>query len=220
MRTFSQYLKESPAARTIIMSFGRCNPPHRGHKGLFDTLVSEAQARHAESVMFVNPKQSVPKNPLHIDDKIKFIHAMQPKLTVKYDATVKDPEDIMAKYAQKGYKHLVIVEGEDRKQHMHELIDPLIKSGHLGFESWEFVSAMSRTSTAAWSATQQRDAAAKNDFKAFYTEGLPPGYPERLAKEMFDKTRKGMGIHEGEEDWSAGKLDEDDSEWSSGHADD
>jgi len=217
MKTFSQFITESQS-ETIVLSFGRFNPPHRGHKLLFDTMVHTAQKNHCESILYINPKQSVPKNPLSVTDKAKYIKAMSPRLDVKWDTAVKDPEEIMEKVSAK-YKHLILVEGEDRRADMHRLIDPLIKNGTLKFDTWAFVSSGDRQGDTQWSATQQREAATNNDFNAFLHKGLPNGFPERLAREMFDKTRHGMGIHEGEYELCGVMVAEDDSDWSAGKFD-
>jgi hypothetical protein len=181
----------------VVLSFGRFNPPHRGHKLLLDKMVETAkQTPGAQAVLFVNPKQNNEKDPLLVGDKIKYLKAMQPGLSVesKPKEQIPDPQDVIKLYSDRGYKHLTLVEGGDREKWFHDLIDPRMNDGTLKFKDWKFVSAGDRASDEMWSATQQRDAVRKGDYKGFRS-GLPKEFPEKLAREMYDKV--GMSLAKG-----------------------
>lgn len=205
-----QFTERKPGHNTIVMSFGRFNPPHRGHKLLLDKLAETAKAHGGDPVLFVNPKQNDQKDPLNVQDKAKYVQMLNPEVQVhwKPKSEVPDPEDIIKLYSEQGYKHLVLVEGGDREKWFHDLIQPRMESGELKFKDWKFVSAGDRDTEQAWSATQQRDAAKKGDYTAF-RQGLPKDFSEEHAREMFQKVREGMklaaAVDEEEEDtWPDG----------------
>lgn len=178
--------------KTIVLSFGRFNPPHRGHKLLTDLLVSTAQRLGADHALYLKGRTG-PKDPLSIEDRRHFLSLLTPGLRVLFDPRLPDPPDIFQSYSDAGYTSLVLVLGGDRQEKLTNDINTEVKAGRLHFTSIKLLSAGDRSGTDMWSATQQRDAAAANDYPAFRA-GLPPNYPEREALSMFAKVRHGMGL--------------------------
>jgi hypothetical protein len=206
MLSFREFVE--PKKKTIVISFGRFNPPHRGHVLLFNKMKDEARKRHGDAVLYVNFKQSVPKNPLDPDEKIKYIKMMAPGLDVKYNRSMPDPPDVLKSYSDKGYTDLVVVLGGDRTDKFVNEIKAAIADGTYKYRNFDVVSAGDRGATEMWSATQQRDAVVSDDFRAFQ-KGLPPNFPEKAARKMFDEVKAGLGIHEDDFD----QLEESDDDW-------
>jgi len=178
--------------KTIVLSFGRFNPPHRGHKLLTDLLVSTAQRLGADHALYLKGRTG-PKDPLSIEDRRHFLSLLTPGLRVLFDPRLPDPPDIFQSYSDTGYTSLVLVLGGDRQEKLTNDINTEVKAGRLHFTSIKLLSAGDRSGAEMWSATQQRDAAAANDYPAFRA-GLPPTYPEREALSLFAKVRRGMGL--------------------------
>jgi hypothetical protein len=175
---------------TIVLSFGRFNPPHRGHKLLTDLLVATAQRRHGDAALWVKGRVG-PKDPLSVPDKARFLKMLTPGLVVRQDPALPDPADVIQSYADMGYRHLVLVLGGDRTDKLTQDVRAEMAAGRLSFDTFDVLSAGDRSGSEMWSATEQRAAAAANDFDAF-AAGLPAHFP--AAREMFDKVRKGLGL--------------------------
>jgi hypothetical protein len=196
MHTFRQYLTERAknGKDTIVLSFGRFNPPHRGHKLLTDLLVKTAEQEHGDNALYVKGRQG-PKDPLLVDDKIKYLEMFTPGLHVYFDARYPDPPDVVKHYSDLGYERLVLVVGGDRVDKLTNDIQNSMASGRYGFKDFRIVSAGDRAGAEMWSGTQQRELAQADDFTDF-RKNLPPNFPESAAREMFAKVRKGLELSE------------------------
>lgn len=173
--------------KTIVLSFGRFNPPHRGHKLLTDMLVSTAQRLGVDHALYLKGRIG-PNDPLSIEDRRYFLSLLTPGLHVLFDSRLPDPPDIFQFYSDAGYTSLVLVLGGDRQEKLTNDLNHAVATGRLGFTSLKVLSAGDRSGTEMWSATQQRQAAADNDYPTFRA-GLPPSYPEQAARSMFTKVR-------------------------------
>ncbi len=58
------------------MIFGRFNPPTTGHKLLVDKSFRLAKKLGAEHAIFTSKTNDAKKNPLSVNDKIKYIHEL------------------------------------------------------------------------------------------------------------------------------------------------
>ena len=65
--------------KKIVMIFGRFNPPTTGHELLVDKSFRLAKKLGAEHAIFTSKTNDPKKNPLSINDKIKFMKLSFPK---------------------------------------------------------------------------------------------------------------------------------------------
>ena len=64
---------------TIVIGWGRFNPPTIGHEKLILRVAEEAQKRNAEYRIYPTKSEDPRKNPLSFQEKVRFMRAMFPK---------------------------------------------------------------------------------------------------------------------------------------------
>jgi hypothetical protein len=191
--------------KTIVFSFGRMNPPTKGHEKLVEKVHSLAKEHKADHLVVLSHSQDSKKNPLTGEQKISHFKKLFPKTNVKLAS--KEIPDFMhhaAALHKQGYKHLVMVAGEDRAAHYkHELekynghFDDKGRGYH--FKSIKVVSAGEREKasegTKGISATKMRGYASSGNYKEF-CHGLPGSCSTEHAHEIYSDVRHGMGMSE------------------------
>ena len=187
----------------ITFMFGRLNPPTIGHKQLLDTAAKQG----GNFKIFVSQSQDAKKNPLDYSTKINFIKAMFPEYAdnVVQDAGLNTVVKVASWLYDQGYRNATFVAGSDRLEEMKKLLTQYNgvegkSHGFYKFDNLEFVSSGEREDgaegVAGVSASGARAAAANNDFESFQ-EATGAG---KLAKQLYNAVRKGMGISEGLEE--------------------
>lgn len=190
-------------SKTIVVAFGRFNPPTSGHQLLFNKVVDTAAKMGADHAIGISQTQEPKKNPLSPARKLYWLQQLFPRVNFISKPKIQTPFDMMYVLAKKGYTHIIIVSGEDRAEG-YDMIKKYI--GHkdpekrLDIKRLDVVSlkrdAKSR-GAAGMSASKMREAVAKGNLKAF-TSGLPASGRE-TAKRLFDEIKKGMRVSMKEE---------------------
>jgi len=200
LKRFSDYLAE--ATKEVTFVFGRFNPPTTGHEKLFDTLkkVSKGGAYR----IYASKSEDKKKNPLAFNDKVKFMRKLFPKhaRNIMADKDVRTALDIAVKLYDQGFTKVTMVAGSDRVKEFEKLLNKYNgqKSRH-GFYQFEsninVVSAGKRDpdseSVDGMSASKMRMAAEFGESSAFLA-GLPSGTNQKLATDLYNAVRKGMGL--------------------------
>ncbi|HIN74483.1 MAG TPA: hypothetical protein EYM94_06820 [Gammaproteobacteria bacterium] len=194
------YLKEA-AGETVILNFGRFNPPTSGHEKLLNASMKSAIGTHR---VYVSQTQNSKKDPLSYIDKIKFMRKMFPKHArhIILDKKVRTFFDALVIAYNDGFKHAVVVVGSDRVKEFDKVLNKYngVKSRH-GLYDFEggikIVSAGERDpddeGVSGMSASKLRAAAKDNDLVTF-TKGMPKGF--KGAKELMNAVRAGLGLKE------------------------
>jgi hypothetical protein len=198
---FKQYLEEKSSVG--YFAFGRFNPPTTGHEKLITKVAS--LARGNDYKIFASQSVDVNKNPLEYKTKVKFMRKMFPKYArnIIMETSVKNFLDATMYMYKQGYKNLVMVAGDDRVKEFQKLLTKYngvdSRHGKYEFDSIKVVSAGERDPDAddvtGMSASKQRENAKNNDFAKF-SQGLPKGVSDQLAKQLFNAVRKGMNLNE------------------------
>jgi len=201
IHNFRDYLKENK--NTGYFAFGRFNPPTTGHGKLMESISSLAKGNDYK--VFASQSQDAKKNPLDYQAKIKFMRKMFPKhaRNIILDTSIKTFLDATVYMYKQGYKNIVMVAGSDRIKEFTTFLNKYngVKSRHglYEFDSIKVISAGNRDPDAegvkGMSASKQRANAKDNDFSTF-SQGLPKGVSDSLAKELFNAVRKGMNLNE------------------------
>ena len=76
MLSFKEYLTEDKNLKTVVLAFGRMNPPTIGHKKLMEKIVSVAKKENADAKLYLSHSQDAERNPLSYEEKIKFAKLM------------------------------------------------------------------------------------------------------------------------------------------------
>jgi len=176
---------------TAVVAFGRMNPPTIGHKKLADKVASLP----GDPYIFVSQSQKPKTDPLPFPEKLKFAQASFPNVTVGSN-DVKTIIQALQKVNAMGYTDLIYVAGSDRIADFTNLINKY-NGKEYNFDNIEVVSAGERDPDAegaeGMSASKMRAAAAAGDFESFQQGVANP----KIAQQMYDAVRKGMGVVEG-----------------------
>lgn len=202
LKSFKQYCEEK--GNTLVVTFGRFNPPTIGHLKLLDTVRDSASKLGGFYRIYASQSVDSKKNPLPYEDKVKFMRKMFPKhaRNIILDKSVENIFDVMVKAAADGYSKVVLVVGSDRVKEFQHVLAKYngVKAAH-GFYKFtdgiEVISAGERDPDAddvsGMSASKLRAAVAEGDMNTF-SKGMPQGFGD--IQSLFNAVRKGMGLSE------------------------
>ena len=187
----------APSSESVVITFGRFNPPTTGHEKLLKS--ASAEADRSKSDFRVYPSRSVDskKNTLQPGTKIEYMQKMFPDYAdnIKDDANARTIFDVLVACQNIGYKAVTIVVGQDRLSEFQSLAQKY--NGDLyEFEEIKVISAGTRDADAegleGMSASKMRAAAAEDDFKAF-AKGIP-NIGNMDKKNLYNILQKSMGV--------------------------
>jgi nicotinamide mononucleotide adenylyltransferase len=185
---------------TIVIAFGRFNPPTIGHQLLMDTAANTAMEVGGDYIIVPSRTQDKKKNPLDPDTKISFMRKMFPDYSEKI---VNDPNfitifDVLKKAYIDGYAEAIIIAGSDRVKEFEKLANNYNNQLYQ-FDNIQVISAGDRDPDGkgleSVSASRLRLAAAEGDIITF-RDGLPPTLTNKEVIQLFDLVRQGMQIQE------------------------
>jgi hypothetical protein len=185
--------------KTIVAAFGRFSPPTIGHGLLVKKVTEVAKSLKADHVVYASRTQDSKKNPLDVSTKVKYLKKMFP--SVHFEAANDDVRTFMemaGKLYDAGYQNFILVAGSDRVAEYQKLLDKY-NGQEFKFDSVKVVSAGERDpdaeGAAGMSATKMREAAIKNDFKAFRS-GVPSTLSDKDTHDLMNLVRSGLKIKE------------------------
>ena len=186
-----------PTSEGAVVVFGRFNPPTTGHEKLLKSAASEASRTGADLRIYPSRTVDAKKNPLQPGTKIEYMQKMFPDYEndIKDDPNAKTIFDVLVACNNLAYKSVTIVVGQDRLAEFQGLAQKY--NGELyEFEEIKVISAGARDADAegleGMSASKMRDAAAKDDFKAF-AKGIP-NIGNMDKKNLYNILQKSMGV--------------------------
>jgi len=181
-----------PHAPKASFTFGRFNPPTKGHAHLLDMV--KRSAGNGDHFVFTGRTNDPKRNPLQYQDKITLMRAMFPTINIVDDPKIMNPWQALEELG-KHYNDVTLVVGSDRKQDFQSQMQPYMKD--FGIEKFQVISSGERdadaTDVQGVSATKARAFARAGDFKSF-AQTIDGG--EKLKHTIYNKVRQGMGITE------------------------
>jgi FAD synthase len=174
--------------KTLVCSFGRCNPPHKGHFLLIGKIKELAKQNNADSVMFLSHSEDK-KNPLPYDLKSRLMNKWSDGLVkIDYDNKVKQPMNLLHYVNENLYERVIIVCGEDRHQEYSNRVNLMLSTrDYFEFKSVEIVSRGERfgIGPSSYSSSKMREFVRNNDKNSFYSY-LPHECSFDEANEIWD----------------------------------
>lgn len=181
--------------KTVVLSFGRLNPPTIGHQKLVDKIKSTAKSMNADAHLYMSHTQDKKKNPLNYTDKHRFAKKAFGDVVQKSNS--KTIIQVLKELDGK-YNEVVVVVGSDRVSEFKSLLLKYNGKDYT-FKDIKIVSAGERDPDAegvsGMSASKLRKLAAEGDYDSF-RKGVPSGLPERDVKMMYNKIRSAMNVTE------------------------
>jgi len=196
-KTYQDLTLNEAKTDSIVLAWGRFNPPTTGHEKLITAVVSEAKKRGADYRIYPTKSTDPKKNPLTFKEKVRFMRKMFPRHARKIssDEGINTLIKAVQKLEAEGYKNLTLLAGSDRINEFKTLLNRYNKKDYT-FDKIDVVSAGDRDPDAedvsGMSASKMRAAASKGDFVSF-KKGAPNA---KIAKPLYNAVRKGMKINE------------------------
>ncbi len=196
-KTYQDLTLNEAKTDSIVLAWGRFNPPTTGHEKLIKAVVSEAKKRGADYRIYPTKSTDPKKNPLTFKEKVRFMRKMFPRHARKIssDEGINTLIKAVQKLEAEGYKNLTLLAGSDRINEFKTLLNRYNKKDYT-FDKIDVVSAGERDPDAedvsGMSASKMRAAASKGDFASF-KKGAPNA---KIAKPLYNAVRKGMKINE------------------------
>jgi nicotinic acid mononucleotide adenylyltransferase len=201
MKRYSQFLKELPS-KTVVLAFGRFNPPTIGHELLIKAVKKVAKTHNADHSIYASRTTDSKKNPLTVDKKVKYLKLMFPG--TNFVAANEQERTFLeaAKHLNKKYKNIIMVAGSDRVQEFTRLLNAY-NGKEFKYDTVEVVSAGERDPDAddasGMSASKMRALASKGDYAEF-KKGLPSSIRDIDGRRLMNDVRQGMGLDMVKED--------------------
>lgn len=191
-------------AKSVVLTFGRFNPPTSGHEKLINTVIKVAKAYNgAEHRIYTSMTTDAKKNPLPYAKKVNFLRKAFPYANIIEDTDAVTIFHALKKLSNDGYKKVILVVGSDRVKEFEAGIRRYInhkdKSKAYYFDEFKVVSAGERDPDAddvsGMSASKMRGFVQKNDLESFL-KGIPSRMRKRDAISMFNNLKRHMNIRE------------------------
>jgi hypothetical protein len=186
---------------SVVITFGRFNPPHVGHLKLIDRVADEAYKDGSDYMIYPSQSQDPKKNPLDFQTKTNVMQTMFPHHAGNI---VNDPSggrnifDVLKGLHAQGYDNVKIVVGDDRVKEFTNITGKYNGKTY-NFGKLDVVSAGERDPDSedveGMSASKMRKAAQSNDYDAF-KKGLPKDVKSADAKAIYMQVRRSMNLEE------------------------
>ena len=134
--------------KSVVFTYGRFNPPHKGHRLMIEQVIETARKSNKTPVVVVSHSTGNSKNPLPVENKMRILKRWFPNVTIVSSAKNRS----IAKITENFNQNSIMVVGANRQNSFKFL--PFKKV------------AVSRSNTAP-SATMARAAAAAGNKNAF-----------------------------------------------------
>ena len=187
---------ELPAS--VVMAFGRMNPPTGGHEEVINTVRDVATKIDAAHEIVLSASNDPDKNPLPVAKKVKYAQNFFPGTNVRGADSKENTllKQAAIKYAQ-GYRDFYIVAGPDRAPTFRQILHDYngIEGTH-GYYNFDHINVITSKRLPGKSGTEMRNYAKKGDFNSF-RQGLPRGVSNSDAMKLYNDIRKSMhGLRE------------------------
>ena len=183
---------------SVVITFGRFNPPHIGHLKLIDRVADEAYKDGSDYMIYPSQSQDPKKNPLDPDTKISYMRKMFPEYGERIinDYKMNTIFDVLVTANEEGYGNVNIVVGSDRQSEFDNLAQKY--NGELyNFDLINVISAGVRDADAegveGMSASKMRKAVMDDDYQSF-RRGTPKTLDDADTQALFNLVRQGMGV--------------------------
>jgi len=189
-------------SKTMVMTFGRFNPPTSGHERVIKFVKSTADSNRADHAIVISHTQDAKSNPLEVGEKLAFMKQMFPNINIIASSPlIPTFFKFFTKFYEEGYTDIIMVVGSDRADSFRRMIAGVREKESLQGErtllSITVLSAGERDPDAEGvtgiSGTKMREFAKKNDFISFRA-GLPDSTPKEVGKELFVALKRRLNI--------------------------
>lgn len=204
MRLFEVLNEEE--GKTVVFSYGRFNPPTKGHEKLINAGLRLAQSKNADYLVFPSKSYDKRRNPLPLDLKLKYLRAFFPKVKFVTDQATNTPYVVLRWLEEHGYKNVYMVAGDDRVDQFKKGMSEYVKSLNptvdpnkaYDFDEFDVISAGHRDPDAGGaggaSGTKAREFAINGQESDFVNMIAPNTGTLQLKLSLYKDLRKYLGV--------------------------
>lgn len=176
---------------SIVFTFGRMNPPTRGHEKVISKVVEVSKNLNSDHIIFLSQKHLPPTDPLEWFFKRRVCESAFPGTNISRDTSIRNPYIALETLA-KEYDNIVMVVGSDQADEFAKRFTPYADSWGINFS---VESAGQRIVESegleGMSATKLRQYAVDGNKEKFF-QGLPVLLNKNIKQLVYTNTRKGM----------------------------
>lgn len=110
----------------VVFTFGRLNPPTKGHEKLMQAVIRTAHEEYASNIVFLSHTQNNKTDPLDWDFKHRICCKAFPLVNISTDHTIKTPFQALKSLSEFHQKAILIV-GSDQVHEFEERMMPYAK---------------------------------------------------------------------------------------------
>jgi len=192
MKTYNQLVKELNPQKSAVFTFGRMNPPSKGHVENINRVLECAVKNNQRPFIYLSQSFDTEKNPLTIEQRKKYLRLAIPeaKQYIVEDKRIKNPFHALEHLITMGYKNITFVVGEDRFSELNENMSLFLEKY---FKDVTFNCVLSGSRNDSISSSKMREAAINDDFDSF-AKNTPKKLNQRFKREMFDCVKRGLAL--------------------------
>ena len=176
---------------SVVFTFGRMNPPTKGHEKLISAVVETAKSIGGDHVVYLSQTHKAPTDPLDWGFKRRVCESAFRGVNISQDLTIRNPYIALESLA-KNYDNVVMVVGSDQADEFTRRFTPYANTWGINFS---VVTAGQRIveseGVEGMSATKLRQYAAENNKEKFLL-GLPGSLKENIKNLVYTNVRKGL----------------------------
>ena len=186
---------------SVVIVFGRFNPPTVGHEKLLQAAAKEANKIGGDLKIYPSRTQDSKKNPLDAGVKIDYMKQMFPDYedNIINDSDTKTIFDALTSAYGDEYSNVTIVVGQDRLAEFQGLAQKYNGTDLYNFENLLVVSGGARDPDAedvtGMSASKMRAFAMDGDYQSF-AKGVPNALNDAKKRELFSAVKSSLNIKE------------------------
>lgn len=175
---------------TIVFTFGRMNPPTKGHKLVVSKVVETAKKIGADHIVYLSQTNRAPTDPLEWDFKRRVCENAFKGVNISNDVSIKNPF-IAIEVLKDSYDNIIMIAGSDQVSD-YSAFKKYTDEWGINFQ---VVSAGERVlgsrGIAGISASNLRKYATEGNKNKFF-EGLPKGLTGGAMELIYKNTRRGL----------------------------
>jgi nicotinic acid mononucleotide adenylyltransferase len=171
-------LFETKQQKTIVMNFGRFNPPTIGHKLNIEYAMKYAEVNDYDYALVPTKTHDAKKNPLTFDQKVELFEKTIKGVKIIKDRELKTITEVIDYFKEKGYTKIVLIVGKDQAPTFKNLFTDLQKND----KSVKLSVMSSGDRTNGISGTQLRSYVKKNQLEKFKEIFIDPDNAEKWFK--------------------------------------
>lgn len=178
---------------TIVFTFGRMNPPTKGHELLISKVLEVANLNNADHVVYLSQSQNARTDPLGWNFKRRVCSLAFNDVNISDDVAIKNPY-MALEHLKDLYNNIILVAGDDRVAEYRKWFEPYAAGWDVDLK---VVSAGCRvtesTDVAGVSASKMRQFAKENNLEMF-TQNMPTKLTFGIRRLVFDDTRRALKL--------------------------